>query len=167
MKTKFNVGEGRAPRTSGWKTQWDFDNLLARLDVSSLCFLNDKYKYDIREYPQFHDLNHPDYQQEYKEMLQRKHMITEEIDVRIMEEGENKEYFDTETGCVLDRYGTVEYSVAYSEDEDSIIYTHNMNEAETPIEEDDETDYEYYKYHDRKEMYRLWNYTEQLDEATA
>ena len=161
MKTKY---KGKVPRTSGWQSQNAFDNMIANLDVSSLCFLNDKYAEDIRRYPQFHDLKCEEFYHEYKDMCQRKHMLTEEIDFRIMTEQENTEYFDSQTGCVLDKYGKAIYSVAYSENEDEIIYTHSMNEADMPIEYDDESDYEYYKYHDRTEMYRLWNYTEQIDE---
>ena len=161
MKSKY---KGKVPRTSGWETQGAFDNMISDLDVSSLCFLNDKYNDEIKEYSQIYDLNNPEFYQEYKELCQRKHMLTEEIDFRIMTEQENSEYFDSQTGGVLDKYGNTQYFIAYSENEDEIIYTHNMNNAGSPVEYDNETDYEYYKYHDRDEMYQIWNYTEQLDE---
>ena len=132
--------------------------------------MNDKYENDIKDYPKFHNLDVPEFQDEYRTLHKHKSMITEELYNRIMDMdasptlNETTEYFDSQTGCVLDKYGKTIYSVAYSENEDEIIYTHSMNEADMPIEYDDESDYEYYKYHDRTEMYRLWNYTEQIDE---
>ena len=167
MKTKF---QGKVPRTSGWKSDVEFDNVLGQLDISSLCFLKDKYINDIKDYPNQYDLSIPKYEDEYKELFKHKHMISEELFNRIMDMNAspsyNKkgEYFDSQTGCVLDKYGNVGYSIAYNEDETAIVYTHNMNGSSTVFEFDDETDYEYYRYHDRNEMYKLWNYTEHLND---
>jgi len=162
MKTRF---KGNVPRTSdGWQSQWKYDELLSDLDPSSLCFLNDDYKYRIREFPLLHDLNNPDDYREYKNLLQRKQMIKEELDFRLKNLKPEK-YFDSATGIVVDEYGHAQYSIAFTEDEDDIIYNHTMNSSSDAVEiEDDETDYTYYKYHNRNERYKEWNYIRELDE---
>ena len=160
MKTKF---KGKVPRTSGWQTQWEYDNLLADLDVSSLCFLNDDYRHKIKEFPMTYSLSDPETQHQYQLLLQEKKMIEEELDVRFKCPIYEKR-FDSTTGLVLDEDGNIMYSMAYSQNEDQIVYLHDMNDMGTPIEEDDETDYTYYKYHNRTEMYRMWDYTKDLNE---
>lgn len=170
MKTKY---DGRVTRTSGRKTQPEFDNLLAKLDVSSLCFLNGKYMHDIRDFPNHFNLNHPDYQQFYQEILQRKRMISEELNHRMMDINasisyqDRKEFFNPNTGIVIDKNYNVLYSVAYTEDEDSIIYNHMDNPISysSEVAEDDETEYEYYEPIDNKKAYAVWNYYEELDEV--
>lgn len=172
MKSKY---EGRVTRTSGWHHQPEFDNLISDLDISSLAFLNDKYKNDIKDFPKQFDLNDPKHQKFYQEILQRKKMIREEINHRTMDSYASEsfsgggEFFDSNTGLVIDNYGDVRYSIAFTEDEDDMVYDHTDNSANFPSEsEDDETDYATYIPLDRKEgrkiIYGNWNYQDSLNE---
>ena len=171
MKVKYDTN---TVRTSGWKNQPEFDNLLSDLDISSLCFLNDKYKHDIRDFPNHFDLNDNEQQKFYQGMLQRKNMIKEELDNRMMNiyasesyQDREEERFDSNTGLVLDSDYNVLYSIAYDEDENNIIYNHTNNVAivnDDEDDEDDETDYSYYKSDSISDKYKNWNYQEDLDD---
>jgi hypothetical protein len=128
MKTKY---KGKVPRTSGWQKQTEYDNLLSDLDVSSLKFLKFKYNKDIREFPYQCDLNKEDNQIRYKEMLQRKHMIDEELEQRnALQIRNTSEYFDPQTGLVLDEDGNAKYGISFNEDETGYIY-HNLDGVTT------------------------------------
>jgi hypothetical protein len=74
-------------RTTGAKHQWQYDNLLSDLDITSLKFLSWKYNNDLRYFPSHNNLNDQENAQSYKEIQQRKKMIDEEI--RHREEWEN------------------------------------------------------------------------------
>ena len=163
MKTKY---KGKGVHTSGWQSQNEFDNLLSNLDVSSLCFLNDKYMHDIRDFPNQFDLNHPNYQSFYKEILQRKKMIKEEIDHRIMniyasESYQDRgEYFDSRTGLVLDENNNVLYSVAYTEDEEDIAYSYTNNTISLVDYQEESKLANTCRF----DVYEGWKYYENLDE---
>jgi len=169
-KTRF---DGKYIRTDGWRHQSNYDNLLADLDVSSLSFLKYKYNRDIRYFRNHHDLNDEDNAEKYKLLLQRKSMITQELEHRLYDtyaspsQQDRVDYFDAEMGIVLDEFYNPLYGVAFSEDEDDYEYSHTDNTASplvNDINEEDETDYTYYKYHTRKGVYENWNYTEDLDD---
>ena len=76
-------------RTSGWKSQYQYDKLIADLSYSSLRFLKSKYKKDLRDFRNSHDLNDQENATKYKEMQQRYSMILEELKNR----DECKEFF--------------------------------------------------------------------------
>jgi len=122
MKTKFNR---KIPRTSGYKTQILYDRELSRMDVSSLKFLKFKYNKDIHEFPNFYDLNDESNQKFYKEMLQRKRMIDEELESRSIYNSSsvNKDYYDSETGGVFNDNG-IEYTISFDEDEGEYIFNY-------------------------------------------
>ncbi len=54
MKVKY---DSRVTRTSGWKTQPIYDEELSTMDISSLRFLNYKYKIDIRDFSKDYSLD--------------------------------------------------------------------------------------------------------------
>jgi len=167
MKNKYR---GKVTRTSGWSSQPEFDNELKDYHISDLVFLNHKYHAEIRDFPNHFDLNDEDSQQLYKEMLQRKSMIGEELKHRMMDINaspsfqEQGSYYDPETGLVIDKHGDVEYSISYNEDEDDIICNETGNSTELLESLEDETDYYYYKYHNRKELYKEWDYIKDINE---
>ena len=186
MKTKY---KSKSPRTSGWQSQIDFDILLSDLSMSSLRFLKHRYNKEIREYPQYFDLNDADHQTFYKEMLQRKHMIDEEIENRNHSDTQiNKEYFDIETGIVLDEHGNAKYGIAFNEDETGYVYQQLQGGSDEEITEYTRNDdYEYndegdvrvqpiregkkvvgYKVKEstrsKSDIYKDWDYIEDLDD---
>jgi len=113
-------------RTSGYRSQNAYDNLLADLDNSSLKFLSSKYNRDLSYYRMHNDLNDQTCAQEYKEMQQRKKMIDQEIKNRKRFgnniTGLSKEVrFNAETGCVIDSDNNVLEELAYNETETEII----------------------------------------------
>jgi len=73
MGTKTNI------RTTSAKHDWDYDNLIADLDVSSLRYLSKKYHKDLDDFMGHNDLNDQTNAQIYKDMMTRKKMIDEEI----------------------------------------------------------------------------------------
>jgi len=121
MKNKMNK-----LRTSGYRSQNGFDNLLAELDNSSLKFLSSKYNRDLVYYRIHHNLNDQTYAQEYKEMQQRKSMVDQEIKNRkrygtAITGSYNEVRFNSETGCVIDSDNNVLEELAYNETETEII----------------------------------------------
>ena len=112
-------------RTSGYRSQNEFDNLLADLDGSSLRFLSSKYNKDLVYFKVHHNINEQENAQEYKEIQQRKKMIEQEL-------GNRKKYgtligitqdfkFDSETGFVTDLDNHIVQQLAYNETETEII----------------------------------------------
>jgi len=164
MKTKFKGV--KIPRTSGWTTQPRFDETISGLDVSSLRFLKHKYKKEIQDFRNHFDLDNYDYQLQYKRLIQRKHMIDEEYEVRKSSESIlDEEWFDSENGVVYDENGKELYAIAYTEDEDEITYVNLNARASSECRgEDDETDYEMYEPIDRKEKYAKWDYVKMIVE---
>ena len=177
MKSKF---KGRVPRTSGWETQPEFDKIVSDLDVSSLCYLKDEYNHRIVEYYTYYDLNNPTFYKEYKQILQRKKMVDEELNKKDITP---EPFFDSTTGCVVNEYGSVSYSISFNDDETGYVY-HHLNQdtkgkSEYIYENDDDNDINTtpimegmkvvgYKVstsdRDRKDVYEDWNYTECLNE---
>lgn len=172
MKTKYYHSKTR--RTDGHTSQPEFDNLLADLDISSLKFLNHKYKKEIRLFPSQFDLNEERNQKEYQRMLQRKHMISEELDLRMHDIMASPSYqdrgelFDPETGLVLDEYGDYKYAIAYKENIDSPVYESFDDADEDLGDPEDGFHYEYYIPRDRKSarkiVYENWNYIKTMDD---
>lgn len=113
-------------RTSGYRSQNAYDNLLSDLDNSSLSFLSSKYNKDLVYYRIHHNLNEQESAQEYKEMQQRKSMIDEEIKNRKRYGNNqtglyNEVRFNPETGCVIDSNNNILEELAYNETETEII----------------------------------------------
>lgn len=69
-------------RTSGFKSQNEYDVLLSDLDISSLKFLAHKYAKDLKYFRSHNNLNDQENAQAYKEMQQRYKMIDEELSFR-------------------------------------------------------------------------------------
>lgn len=66
-------------RTSGFKSQNEYDVLLSNLDISSLRFLSWKYNRDLIYFKANYNINEQINAQSYKKIQQRKKMIDEEI----------------------------------------------------------------------------------------
>lgn len=162
--------------TSGYHSQPEYDKMLSNLDISSLKFLNGKYKSDIRAFRENFDLNDEDNQQQYKEMLQRKKMIQEEMRNRIILLYESESYqeggdwFDPETGIVIDRNSKILYEVAYAdEDCSSMVYIMDNESKLKEKQIDDmsnEEDYEMYEPSNRNDRYLKWDYVKFLVEES-
>ena len=156
-------------QTKGYHSQPKFDSMISNLDVSSLKFLNHKYKVDIRHFREIFDLGDVDNQQQYQEMLQRKKMIQEELDTKIMNiyssqsYQDRKDYFDIETGMVIDINSKVLYEVAYADENCSgMVYLLENDMMIKLLEEDNdnnETNYLMYESSSRNEQYVKWDYT--------
>ena len=144
MKTKY---KGKVPSTSGRQSQYQYDKLLSTLDVSSLKFLKEKYNSDIREYTLWNDLNDEDNLKEYQQIIQRKHMIDEELEHRNIQSVRKSDcYFDSQTGLVYDEDGKILYAISFNEDETAYVY-HDLNwvlieESKFYEPEDEEDEYE-------------------------
>ena len=163
MKSKFK--DTPTVRTSGRFNQPKFDRVIAELDISSLRFLKQKYNEDIKEFSRHYDLNNSEYHHEYKLILQRKNMIDEEYEFRLGTaniEFKKEEHFDTENGIVYDESGKELYAIAYSEEEDDMVYTNLNATCSSECRTDDETDYELYEPIDRKAKYAKWDYTKMV-----
>jgi len=165
-----------AYKTKGYHSQPKFDNLLEDLDISSLKFLNGKYRKEIQSFREQFDLNDEENQKFYKEMLQRKKMIQEDIKIKMMDiysspsYQNRKGYFDPETGLVLDEDSNVAYEIAYADDNCSgmvYIKDNDMRIKNTEYEDvSAEDDYEMYKPTDKFELYKEWEYWKEEDDDT-
>lgn len=70
--------------------QYQYDKMLSDVSISGLTFLTQKYDGDLKEFRNNHDLNNQEEAQQYKEMQQRKKMISTELNNRVrMLENEN------------------------------------------------------------------------------
>jgi len=172
MKSKY---KGKAIRTSGWETQPDFDNLLSDLDISSLRFLKHDYNKKIRDFGNQRDLHDEGNVREYQELLQRKKMITQELEHRSTDllatpdymEGET--YFNPNTGLVINTNKGPLYSISFNEEETDYVYNDD-------IEKSDDTEYKVYKVgkkivgysynsdRDLSDIYQDWNYYEDIND---
>lgn len=150
----------------GWTHQPQFDETISDLDVSSLKFLKHKYTKEIQEFQNHFDLKNTNYQIQYKDMLQRKKMIDEEYEFRMIAEPKKEEqWFDSDNGVVYDENGKEKYSIAFNEDEDDIVYVNLNAKASSECRgDDDETDYEMYEPTDKKEKYAKWDYVKLMVE---
>lgn len=164
MKSKYR---GKVTRTSGWQSQHLYDLELSNFHVSDLVALNHYYVKNIRDFPNHFDLKDELYQKEYQSILQRKAMIGEELNNRMRDiiaspsYQERHSYFDPETGLVIDKYGTIKYSISYTDNEESITYNNNIYIAfEEPSDRKDNTIY--YKYHTKKGIYENWEYVKSM-----
>jgi len=162
MKSQF---KGKVNRTSGWETQPIYDGELSTMDMSSLRFLNYKYKSDIRDFSKDYNLDVKKNFDHYMGMRQRKNMIREELNHRIMDIYASESYqdkrdtFNPDTSLVMDKYNNVLYSIAYTEDYDDIIFDHTANTSGFVSEDDsDETDYTYFQSTEKKILYKDWKY---------
>ena len=106
-------------------------------------------------------------------MQQRIVMIKEELSNRMFDINasqtirETGDYFDPETGLVVDEYGNKKYGIAFNEEEDDYQYDHTNNTTSHPTlenEDDDKTNYVYYKNHTRKGLYEDWDYQDELED---
>lgn len=69
--------------TSGIHSQFKFDKLISDTDISGLTYLGSIYSERLKEYKMTHDLNNPDFLDEFQSMKQRKKMINEELSNRM------------------------------------------------------------------------------------
>jgi len=163
MKSKY---KGKVTRTSGWQSQNEYDNTLATLDVSSLKFLKYKYDKDIKDFGNFNDLHDKDNMIVYQELLQRKKMITEEIENRLMdydaisETFKEEVYFNPETSLVVSTERGPLYYINFDEDETNYQYN-NVTLNEYP-DEYPTVSFKHYK--SREDIYKDWNYYEDINE---
>lgn len=146
--------------SKGYNSQGRFDEVISDLDVSSIRFLRQKYTKEIQDFQNHFDLNNLDYQRQYKMVLQRKKMLDEEYEFRKISELEKEdEWFDSESGIVYDKNKKEIYSIAFTEDEDDLVYVNLNARASSECRcEDDETDYDFYEPVDKKEKYAKWDY---------
>ena len=151
----------------GWQNQPEFDEEISYLNISSLRFLKHKYKKEIRDFENHFDIENPDFQMQYKRLLQRKKMLDKEYEFKKNADSSSPEeqWFDAEKGIVFDENYKEKYAVAYTEDEDDITYvTLNAKASSECRGDDDETDYEMYEPIDRKEKYAQWDYVKLIEE---
>ena len=153
MKTEFSK-DSRYPRTSGWKSQPDYDIFISDLDISSLRYLKTKKQKDIIDFRNNYDLNEEENQHQYKQIQQQFKMIVQEIQHRKQYNQSNpyEEWYDPETGLVVGEDGQPLYSISYNEREDGYNYEPYISVEE---KEDDETNYTSYP-HDFKISWEQW-----------
>jgi len=157
MKTKY---DSKVTRTSGWKSQNKFDNLLADLSVSSLRYLMHSYDKKIKDFGNHYDLHDESKMQEYQELLQRRKMLSEEYNYRITNKTHvDKPYFDHDTGSVIDPEKGYLYSIAFNEDETDYVY--NYDKTDNYINDEDCIKV---KRKSRSEIYKDWNYYDDINE---
>lgn len=77
-------------KTKGNKCQYQFDKLLSDIDISGLTFLSKKYDKDLVDFRSSHNLNDQEHAQTYKEMQQRKKMISDELENRLRQMEDEK-----------------------------------------------------------------------------
>jgi len=153
MKTKY---KGKVIRTSGWKSQPEFDKFLSELSVSSLRFLNHEYGKKIAYFRNNYDLYDEENARAYQLLQQDKHMIEEELKHReVQNHGVrlDTQYFDPDTGLVIDIVKGPQYSIAFNESETDYVYNYDNREYSEIEEEKLESS--------RKRLYDVykdWNY---------
>jgi len=69
-------------RLKSWKRQPEYDNLLADMSISSLCFLEHKYRKELKRESGY-GLTQDDYRKR-RDKEQRYRMICEELEQRLM-----------------------------------------------------------------------------------
>jgi hypothetical protein len=132
MKQKY---DGRVNRTSGWRSQPLFDKILSDLDVSSLRFLKSDYNKKIRDFGNHGDLHNEDNVKQYQILLQKKRMVTEELENRkrdidaIPKYLEGETYYDSDSGLVINTEKGPLYGIAFNEDETGYVYHHIDGDA--------------------------------------
>jgi len=158
MKTKYY--HSKTIRTDGYKSQPEYDELISDLDISSLRFLKQKKQKDINEFRSTHDLNNPEYAEKYKVMQQQFVMITQEIKHRQVfnESSKEEEWYDPETGFIIDEHGNYKGAVYYDENEESMVYSNSEDNVESvSFEEEDEDEFDYqYADKDLKDSKMSW-----------
>jgi len=189
MKQKY---DGKVDRTSGWRSQPLFDKILSDLDISSLRYLKRDYNKKIRDYGNFKDLHDEGNIKDYQILLQKKRMITEELEHRerdidaIPKYLEGETYYDSNSGLVINTEKGPIYGIAFDKDESKYIY--HYIDGETTIEDENIKEYEEnidkedisiipikegnkivgYKVKESnrelKDIYREWNYYEESNE---
>jgi len=153
--------KSRVPKTRSAAGERDFDKLLAELKVSGLEFLEYKYIKDIAYYKKTHDLNNPEYAQEYKEKKRRLKMIQNEKENRLrmgnyLYVGKDKYSFDSNSGVVYDGEGNVVRTIDYNEDYSDFVI--RDKEGASVASEIDETNDEEERKRTRREIYKDWEY---------
>jgi hypothetical protein len=168
MNKKPQYMESKEPtRTRSWKNNPAYDKFLADLPISSLRFLLFKYRKEKREFRNNFDLDKPLYITEYTKLCRIEGMVDEELGKRLGFESTRlqEEYFDDEKGVVFGENGEEKYAIAYTEDEEDMVYVNlNAKVSSECREEDDETDYEFYEPKDRNEKYAKWDYVKDIKE---
>jgi hypothetical protein len=168
---KQYIAHSKEPtRTRSWQNNPDYDKFISDLPVSSLRFLQFKYKKEKKEFRNNFNIKQPLYLNEYMKLCKIEGMIDDEINNRMKFEATTnqwEEWFDDEKGVVFGESGVEKYAIAYTEDEDDIVYVNlNAKVSSECREEDDETDYEFYEPKDRKEKYAKWDYVKEIKEVT-
>jgi len=162
-KRRFEYAESKSPRTRSWRSYPSFDAILAEESPSGLAFLKQLYEKEIRDFPNHFDLNDESNAKAYSEMKKRLSMIKEELTRRRMDENaspsfeKDYEYFDAETGYVIGEEG-IKYAIAYSEDEDALIYDHTVVSGTSDDDFEPLSDSMY-----RKLVYKDWKYWNDID----
>jgi hypothetical protein len=155
-------------RTRSWQNNPAYDKFLADLPVSSLRFLQFKYKKEKKVFRESFNIKQPLYYNEYLKLCRIEGMVNDEINNRMKFEATTNvwgEWFDDESGVVYGENGEEKYSIAYTEDEEDMVYVNlNAKVSSECREEDDETDYEFYEPKDRKEKYVKWDYVKDIKE---
>lgn len=170
IKKSYQYTESKAPRTKSWKGNVEYDLMLGDLDYSSLRFLEICYHRKIKEYPITHDMNDKDCVQELRDIILRRSMITDEKKNKLSyiygsELNQYRgDYFDVETGLVLNEIGEVQYGMYLSEDEDGIIYDTTDNLAVSYFSFSEQPYDDFPIPETRTEIYATWNYTENLND---
>ena len=169
LMTDKDYNRYKVNRTKGYKSQKEYDIEISDFDMSSLRFLKFKYKKDLLDFHNHFDLNDPECYNEYTRLQQRYKMINEELHHRSLDiyaspsYQDRGEYLDTDTSLLIDKYGEIICEVSYDEDYNHIMYDgEEVQSLREDFIEDKEDDYIMYTSPERKDIYRDWNYYEEI-----
>jgi len=159
--SKEQWAESTFRRTKSWQRQPNFDINLADITISGLQFLVIKYEMQLDNYYSTHNFDTDDEVTEFKEIQQRYKMINDELEKRVFDTwasptyyGQNKYYFDANTGLVSDEVGNWKYTIDFNEDETGYI-TKDLEGCVIDYTFIDEiVDYKL----TREDIYRGWDY---------
>jgi len=158
--------ENKYTKTSSYRHDKDYDDLVSNCDISSLRFLSEHYDDKLDIYKHTHNLDNREYWREYKNIQRRKKIIDEELSVRIMNQSAISTRYITE----FDSMNNILYKnddtniqedtryVAFNENENGYkLYDNDDNIIdEFIVSEDDDNIVK--KKKSRKEIYKDWDY---------
>ena len=158
---KQSIQDSKSRRTGSWKSQPDFDKLLAETETSGLRYLQTKYENQLYNYKSTHNLNKKDYFKEYKEIQQRYKMINDEMFHRINDIWASPTYresvglqLDSSKGLIWSKDGMPLYTVDFNEYESGFI----VRDLEGIIIDDTNAGDNNNPKLSIKEMYDKWDY---------
>jgi len=109
-------------KTSKRGRQYQFDEMISDTDISGLTYLGSLYDNRLKEYKMTHDLNNPDYFNEYQSLQERRKMISEELKTR-------NDLLDMNVLYTKDIHFNDNYDIVYRDDNGEIkLYRPSLTE---------------------------------------